>query len=57
MSQSDLRLHFGLGQTQTIDRLEIEWPSGAKETITGVTPNTFVTVEEGKGLSRAKPLR
>jgi hypothetical protein len=54
MSQSDLRLHFGLGQAQTVDRLEVEWPSGAKETLTGVAPNTFITVVEGKGLSREK---
>jgi len=26
MSQSDLRLHFGVGQAKTIDRLEVMWP-------------------------------
>jgi hypothetical protein len=57
MSQSDLRLHFGLDQSQVVERLEIEWPSGAKETITGVSSNRFVTVVEGKGLSREKSLR
>jgi hypothetical protein len=57
MSQSDLRLHFGLDQSQVVERLEIEWPSGARETISGVSPNRFVTVVEGKGLSREKSLR
>ena len=46
MSQSDLRLHFGLGQAQTIDRLEVEWPSGAKELVSRVTANSFITVVE-----------
>src|SRR5437867_4893914 len=52
MSQSDLRLHFGLGQAQAVDRVEIEWPSGAKETVTGVKTSSFISVVEGKGLSR-----
>ncbi len=57
MSQSDLRLHFGLGQGQLVDRLDIEWPSGAKETLTGVKANAFITVVEGKGISREKNRR
>ncbi|MBI3473493.1 MAG: CRTAC1 family protein [Candidatus Solibacter usitatus] len=52
MSHSDLRMHFGLGQSQTVDRVEIEWPSGAKETVPGVKANIFITVTEGKGISR-----
>ena len=57
MSQSDFRLHFGLGQAQLVDRVEIEWPSGAKEAVAGVTGNTFITIVEGKGLSREKNRR
>src|SRR5258707_5500156 len=26
LSQSDLRLHFGLGGADKVDRIEIEWP-------------------------------
>ena len=29
-SQSDLRLHFGLGNATNVDKLEIRWPSGAR---------------------------
>lgn len=50
MSQSDLRLHFGLGQSQAIKGLEIDWPSGAKEKVSRVEPNTFITIVEGKGI-------
>ena len=28
LSQNDLRLHFGLGETKAIERIEIRWPSG-----------------------------
>jgi hypothetical protein len=57
MSHSDLRLHFGLGQAETVERIDIEWPSGAKESVTGVEANSFITVVEGKGLLREKKPR
>jgi hypothetical protein len=57
LSQSDLRLHFGLGQSQAVDRLDIEWPSGAKESVSGVAANRFITVVEGQGLARDKDRR
>lgn len=57
MSQSDLRLHFGLGQAQAVDRLEVEWPSGAKDIVTGLAVNSFIVVVEGQGLSRDKNRR
>lgn len=31
LSQNDLRLHFGLGSSTNIDRIEIAWPSGLKQ--------------------------
>src|SRR5262249_57228728 len=30
MSQSDLRLHFGLGKSQVVDLLEVRWPTTQK---------------------------
>ncbi len=32
LSNNDPRLHFGLGTATSVDKLEIEWPSGARET-------------------------
>src|SRR5690606_10913079 len=32
-SQNQLRLHFGLGSAQSVDRVEIRWPSGEMQTI------------------------
>ncbi|MEX2261883.1 MAG: CRTAC1 family protein [Bryobacteraceae bacterium] len=49
-SQSDLALTFGLGQDATVTALEIEWPSGAREKLSNIAANQFITVEEGKGI-------
>ena len=49
MSQSDLRLHFGLGNHVQADRIEIVWPSGAKETSTNLAADRFYCIEEGVG--------
>jgi hypothetical protein len=53
LSQSELPLTFGLGKpdpNRTVT-LEILWPSGRKDSITGAHPNQFITVTEGKGIT------
>jgi hypothetical protein len=47
LSQSDLRVHFGLGKA-AFANLEIRWPSGAVDRIL-VEANRVVTVVEGRG--------
>jgi enediyne biosynthesis protein E4 len=47
MSQSDLRAHFGLGAATKIDKLEISWPSGAKQTFTNFAADQFYSILEG----------
>ena len=47
-SQSDLRLHFGLGSATAAD-VEICWPSGLKELYRGVKASQILTLQEGKG--------
>jgi enediyne biosynthesis protein E4 len=49
LSQNDLRLHFGLGTAKIVERLEIEWPSGAREIFPNVAANQFIRIREGKG--------
>ena len=51
-SQSDLALTFGLAQDTEVRMLEVEWPSGQKDRVTGVKPNRFLKIVEGKGISR-----
>src|SRR5580658_5023627 len=49
-SSSDQRLHFGLGAASKVDKLEIQWPSGAKEEIPIPSVDRVFTVVEGKGV-------
>jgi hypothetical protein len=50
-SQSDLRLHFGLGAASKVDDLEIRWPSGLVQHLPNVTGNRIVKIREGTGLA------
>jgi hypothetical protein len=54
LSQSDLRLHFGLGQAKAVDLMEVIWPSGLKESFRSVPANQVVTVEEGRGIVKTQ---
>jgi enediyne biosynthesis protein E4 len=57
MSQSDLRLHFGLGKIQTIDLIEVKWPTTQKiEKFTQIKANQILTIKEGSGIvNRVSP--
>jgi len=57
MSQSDLRLHFGLGKIQTIDAIEVKWPTTQKvERFTKIPANQILTIRESSGIiSTFKP--
>jgi hypothetical protein len=47
LSQNDLRLHFGFAGAKTIDKIEIIWPNGAKQSFTGVTADRFYRLRQG----------
>ena len=57
LSQSDLRVHFGLGTATRIDSLEINWPSGAVDVIKDPAPDQLYSVLEGKGIVPAEQIR
>ena len=58
MSQSDLRLHFGLGQAKTVDLIEVKWPTTQKvEKFTRVEANQILTIREGAGIVKAEKAR
>jgi hypothetical protein len=46
ISQSDFRLHFGLGEASTIERIEVSWPSGASQQQADVAANQIVKLTE-----------
>jgi hypothetical protein len=51
-SQSDLRVHFGIGRAEKIELLEVRWPSGQIDTLKDVKPNQVIYVKEGEGIVR-----
>ena len=50
LSQNDLRIHFGLGVYQRVDKAQVQWPDGKVETLTNLPANHFYTVREGAGI-------
>ena len=60
LSQNDLRVHFGLGKSEKIQKVEIRWPSGQTDTLSDVQADRFYNVLEGSGMvdhSKIVPLR
>ena len=49
-SSNDFRLHFGLGESTGVDKVEIRWPDGTKESYTLPGVDRYYQIEEGKGL-------
>ena len=55
MSQSDLRLHFGLGQAKVVDLIEVKWPTTQKvEKFSHVEASQILTIREGEGIINGK---
>ena len=49
-SQNDFKLHFGIGATTRIDKLEVKWPNGAVETVSLDGVDRAVTIVQGRGV-------
>ena len=49
ISQNDLRVHFGLGTSPRVDRLEVRWPNGLEEAWQSIAVNQVLTLTEGTG--------
>jgi hypothetical protein len=50
ISNNDPRVHFGLGKGAGQAKVEIHWPSGARDQLTLPRLDTIFTITEGKGL-------
>lgn len=55
LSSNDLRLHFGLGSRSLIDKVEIAWPSGKKDTFTALPADFIYTFVEGNPTPQKVP--
>jgi len=49
LSGNDMRLHFGLGEHQEAELVEVRWPSGKVERFTHVSANQVLVLREGEG--------
>jgi len=50
LSQSDQRVHFGLGAAKQVEKLEVLWAGGGREAREGLPADQFLTIVEGKGV-------
>ena len=56
LSAHDPRLHFGLGNSTTVD-LAVFWPSGGKEHFPSLAADQLVILREGSGAARSTRLQ
>jgi hypothetical protein len=50
LSTSDVRLYFGLGSEAMISQLEIEWPSGKKQTLKDISADQTLLLNESDAI-------
>jgi hypothetical protein len=55
LSQNDLRLHFGLGELQKVEKAEVLWPDGKVEILTNLAADRYFSVREGAGVVASHP--
>jgi len=56
-SQSDFRLHFGLGSSIAANHVEVIWPSGVRESFEDLAVNELYVLQESKGIISNRKLR
>jgi hypothetical protein len=49
LSSSDPRAHFGLGDSDRVDRIMVRWPDGVREEFAGTKADCQVDVRKGQG--------
>src|SRR5579884_1977280 len=54
LSQNDLRIHFGLGKHERVDRAKVSWPDGKTEILNNLAADRFYTIREGGGVVSSK---
>jgi enediyne biosynthesis protein E4 len=47
ISQSDLRVHFGVGSAEKVDFLEVRWPSGQSDVLRSIAVDQIIQIAEG----------
>jgi len=55
-SSSDTRLHFGLGEAATINKIEVRWPSGRTQVFHDASADAIYEINEERGLHKLESL-
>jgi enediyne biosynthesis protein E4 len=55
LSASDKRVHFGVGQVRTIQKIEVRWPSGISQTLKDIPADQILQIDEPSPRSTSKP--
>jgi len=50
LSNNDPRILAGLGKAGIVEKIEIHWPDGARETYCNIQVNRYITIKEGYGI-------
>jgi hypothetical protein len=48
LSQNDPRLHFGLGDSDMVESIEVKWPSGRVQFIENIEAGQLITLKESE---------
>jgi tetratricopeptide (TPR) repeat protein/peroxiredoxin len=51
LSQSTKWLHFGLGASDEVERIDVQWPGGSRESFSGAQRNGHFSLVEGTGVA------
>jgi len=50
LSNNEPRVHFGIGQADYVNNLEVKWPNGEIEVYKNIESNQYLTIKQGKGI-------
>ena len=57
MSHGDFRLHFGLGDAETVEIIDVHWPyPSSRDRVVDVPANQFIEITESRGITARKSL-
>ncbi len=51
LSQSDLRIHFGLGSATKVERLQVRWANGSAVEYEIPRVDSFITIDQARGIT------
>ena len=57
LSQSDLRVHFGIAKATRVESVQVRWPSGAVDTLKDLSGDHLYSVLEGSGVVEPERIR